>query len=315
MKMIRSLCIAAACSLLLVAASALALTRSKISVHAGGFSGPVRDLVTQGQPRIIKLLDDFSAAPEIKALAPGIQIVGRIYSPNQPVTGNPVVQARAWFAANKNTILQNPAVDFWEGYNEPGISSIADMQWYNAFESERVRELARVGRRAAIGCFATGTPDVTNVKLLEAFNGAIDLVIANGGVLAVHEYASPTMQCEDNYWLTGRFTRWYDQVLIPQNRTPRLAITECGIDAAGDICGGPSIAGWQNACSFWASRGHSDCAGYYVEQLAWYDNLLRAHDYAIGATVFTIDLQGWQAYALEPAATQLTAYLKSQRDP
>jgi hypothetical protein len=59
----------------------------------------------------------------------------------------------------------------------------------------------------------TGVPDVTNPAMMNAFNPAIDAALQHGGVLAVHEYASPTMDgCFSNStqdgWFTGRYRKW-----------------------------------------------------------------------------------------------------------
>ena len=55
-------------------------------------------IVAQGQPRVIKLLDSFSGATAIKQQAPGIVIIGRIYQEQQPTSGDPKAAAQAWLA-------------------------------------------------------------------------------------------------------------------------------------------------------------------------------------------------------------------------
>ena len=49
----------------------------------------------------------------------------------------------------------------------------------------------------------------------------------------------------------------------------------------------------------------------YVSQLAWYDSLLRADDYVIGATIFQLDCPGWGAWSLayDDAIPKLMAYM------
>lgn len=49
----------------------------------------------------------------------------------------------------------------------------------------------------------------------------------------------------------------------------------------------------------------------YVSQLAWYDSLLRADDYVLGATIFQLDCPGWGPYSLayDDATSQLVAYM------
>ena len=299
--------------------SAPEMTRSKISVHAGGLSASTQEILSTGRPRLVKLLDSLGGtASAVKKLDPGVFVVGRIYSSSQPQSGDPVVAAEAWWNSTSATILSSPDVDVWEGYNEPNVGSSALMAWYAKFEVARVGLLAARGLRAAIGCFATGTPDITNPGLVDLFAPAVDAAIAHHGVLAVHEYASPYMwgcfsNTSNDGWFTGRYRKWYNQLLIPQNRTIPLVISETGIDAVGG-CGGPAFGGYVTACSWWQSQGWgADCYKTYVHQLAWYDSILREDAYVIGATVFQIDCPGWGDYDMGPASTALTAYLVSQQ--
>jgi hypothetical protein len=118
------------------------------------------------------------------------------------------------------------------------------MQWYAQFEVRfpvlvgvwthlpvvisvflqiaRINILAQHGQNASIGQFSTGTPDVTNADLMNAFNPAIDAAMAHGGILAVHEYSSPTLQgCFDpssgEGWFTMRYRKWYGMVPLFQD--------------------------------------------------------------------------------------------------
>ena len=72
-------------------------------------------------PRLVKILDNFGPAAEIKAASPGTLIVGRIYEASQPSDGSPEQRAQEWWDRNRQRILGHPAVDYWEGYNEPGV--------------------------------------------------------------------------------------------------------------------------------------------------------------------------------------------------
>ena len=62
----------------------------------------------------------------------------------------------------QKSILANPLVDYWEGYNEPSVVNVSDIEWYAQFEQTRVENLASHGLKAVVGCFSVGTPDVTN---------------------------------------------------------------------------------------------------------------------------------------------------------
>ncbi len=108
-----------------------------------------------------------------------------------------------------STIVANPAVDYWEGYNEPAVATIDQLAWVAAFDVKRVELLATQGAKASIGNFGVGNPDITNLPLMEAYNPAIDAALAHGGILGLHEYSSPTMMgCFDDAsgegWTTGR---------------------------------------------------------------------------------------------------------------
>lgn len=249
---------------------------SKLTIHGGFTGGESMRFIAQVQPAWVKVLDRVDLAREIKLRSPGTKIVGRIYHPDQPQDGDPLQRAREWWSKVAGIVLNHPDVDYWEGYNEPGVGDLAAMNWYARFEAERVRILARNGAKACIGNFSMGVPDVTNPQMWPAFYVAIDEALANGGILGLHEYSAPSMQ---NYfdpatgegWLTGRYRKVYRQFLIPDGRRIPLIITECGIDGG---------TGWKNFTN----------AKDYLQQLEWYDNLLKEDDYVLAATIYSLEL-------------------------
>lgn len=107
--------------------------------------------------------------------------------------GDPTTAAQNWWNANSKTILQYPDVDYWEGYNEPPVGELSQMQWYSSFDSARVSIMQQNGVKASIGNFATGTPDVTNATIIQAYYPAIDAAMSAGGILGLHEYSAPYM--------------------------------------------------------------------------------------------------------------------------
>lgn len=203
----------------------------------------------------------------------------------------------------------------WSGAQEPSVGgSESNLEWYNDFEIARVEILAAAGKRASIGQFGVGTPDVTNPALMAKFTPAITTAIAHGGILNVHEYASPTLSCGfDNTtglgWFTGRYRRWYRNVLLPQNLKIPLVISEAGIDNVGSACGSPNLGGWRNYYKAW---NVPDPSAYYTQQLAWYDSVLRADDYVLGVTIFCLDISGWTPYDITPAVPDIIAYMNKQ---
>lgn len=305
-----------------LSSGARGMTASKLSVHAGGIDDATQSLLAQGQPRLIKLLDSFgSAVTTARDLVPNITIVGRIYQPDQPTGGDPAQAAAQWWSQNSGTITSNDRSIFWEGYNEPAVGSMDQMTWYTQFEIARVKILAQQGYRACIGQFSTGTPDVTNPPIIEAFFPAIDAAIANGGMLCLHEYSSPFMNsCFDSSsglgWFTGRYRRLYQQFLIPTNRSIPLVISENGIDDTGGACGSPNLGGWLAYCDWWAQNGYpGPCANTYMSQLAWYDSIMREDSYVVGSTLFQIDCPGWDQYDVTTAIPNMIAYMQNLTTP
>jgi hypothetical protein len=200
-------------------------------------------------------------------------------------------------------------VDYWEGYNEPSVDSVAKMQWLAQFDAERVRILAQNGRKAAIGSFSVGTPQIVTSygardgSYWRAFYPAIDAARANGGILSLHEYSAPSMQSQfesgsGEGWTTGRYRKVYNWFLIPEGRQIPLIITECGID--GGVIG-QGQKGWKSYAT----------ADQYMSQLKWYDSVLQQDSYVLGATIFALEIYNWQDFDIAPLMPQLTAYVKS----
>eukprot|EP00048_Salpingoeca_helianthica_P023512 m.24826 g.24826 ORF g.24826 m.24826 type:complete len:314 (+) comp8781_c0_seq1:2821-3762(+) len=301
-------------SLVLLLDQGLGLSHSKLSVHAGPYiSSDTTDFVRDGQPRVIKLFESFDTAAKLKQLAPGLVIIGRIYLTEQPEDGDPTARAQQWWAQVNSTILSSPGVDYWEGYNEPAAGP-AQMPWYSAFEVARVSILAAHGLRAVVGCFSVGVPDVTTPSVVQAFYPALAAARAHGGVLGLHEYCQPYMACDfDNStglgWLTGRYRRLYNQFLTPASLAIPLVLTEVGIDSGSlrsltqPTAGPASNGGWRDYMT----------PTQYISQLAWYDGLLRADAYVLGATVFLVDgTSDWDSFSVNgPAISLLAQYMRS----
>jgi PKD repeat protein len=277
-------------------------TASKLSLHSGGGSLSMQ-FVSDTRPPVVKLLDDLGAAAEIKQRSPGTRIIARIYEASQPQDGDPGQRAQEWWSRNRDRILGAPAVDYWEGYNEPGVGELAQVQWYAQFEAARVNVLAENGRKACIGNFSTGTPDVNEPAVWPAFYPAIDAAMAHGGILGLHEYGTPMQQHFEGDvasglgWLCGRYRRVYQGFLVPDSRVLPLAITETGVDGA--------CPGWQSCYD----------EAQYLDQLKWYDGVLRQDAYVLGAAIFQLEIPGWYAFDISPLMPELTEYVRGQQGP
>jgi len=315
----------AACCCAFVVMECSAMSASKLSVFTT-WNDDASTIVIGGGARLVLLFDNFGPAPSIKSAHANVTIIGRSYDNNVGPSGDPKSAAEAWFNAKKSTIQNSPGVDFWEGLNEPscgpgivaGSGGLTQMQWMSAFEIQRMALLDTIGAKAALFTLGVGFPDVTNAALITQMFPAIKAGIAHGAILSLHEYSSPTMMsgfsgsvATGSGWYTGRYRKLYDQFLKPNNLTIPLAITENGIDATG-LC--TTCSGYKTVCSTWASQGHSDCDAYYLSQLEWYDSVMRADEYVIGSTVFSLGLGGgWANYDVASLTPAFSAYLKSQQ--
>jgi hypothetical protein len=289
--------------------------KSRLTIHTSFTGGESMKFIQEAKPATVKILggsgtgSPWDRAAAIKAASPGTVIVGRIYFADEPATGDAAARAREWWDRCRTVILAYPQVDYWEGYNEPSVDSVAKMQWLARFDAERVRILAQNGRKAAIGSFSVGTPQIVTSSgardgsYWQAFYPAIDAARANGGVLSLHEYSAPSMQnmfdpATGEGWTTMRYRKVYRWFLKPDGREIPLVITECGID--GGVIG-HGQKGWK---SYTTGDG-------YMEQLKWYDSLLKQDSYVLGATIFALEIPNWQDFDITPLMPQLTAHVKA----
>jgi hypothetical protein len=310
---------------------------SKLCPHALSANHDVRAFVEAGCP-LVKLVGILSQAEELLAVNPNLLVVGRVPEMTdanaEARSGmSPEAAARALIDRQKEVYRANPLIRIWEGPNEPVFGNADDpanmraMEWYAAYEAERLRLLAEMGLRGVVGNFATGTPDL---PMWTAFLPALEAAEQHNGFLGVHEYSSPWMwwytgnyserNCSfdpnfpgegDTGWLNLRYRKVYRQFLIPNgvSEVP-LVITECGLDKAGNGCPGYTSGPWREHLEFWKSwdgardpidywRGpERDAERYYAEQLIWYDRELQKDSFVAGATIFTVGTigDGWRPF-------------------
>ncbi len=210
---------------------------SKLGLHViRNNDAGINEFVRLGQPAVIKALDNFGYVAEIKALSPRTIVVGRVNDDAQNYVGTPEEAARDYVNAHLDQYLANPAVDYWEGWNEPD-PNLDKMPWYTRFEQERVRLLAQYGLRAAIGGFSTGVPELNEFML---FLPAIETALQYRGILTLHEYSAPDMTYlygdplpgyptyPDRGSLTFRYRWYYRDILEPAGLVIPLVISEAG---------------------------------------------------------------------------------------
>jgi hypothetical protein len=289
---------------------------SKLGLHVQwNNSSEILEFVRRMKPAVIKGMDDLGFVAEVKAASPQTIVVARL-THLQPTEGDPEALARAFVASNLPTYLLHPAVDYWEGYNEPDVHGRLD--WYARFEAERVRAMAEHGLRAAIGSFSTGVPEYEEFA---AFLPAVRAAQQHGGVLALHEYDAPTFDRSLGAGLPGhpnhadrgalalRYRWWYEDFLKPSGLVIPLIITEAGVDGLVNNRPGPSSAGgWLDFVPYWREQYPSrDPLSLYLSQLEWYDRQVQQDDYVLGWALFTAGAMGpqWTSYDITPYLRQI----------
>lgn len=230
--------------------------------------------------------------------------------------------------------MADHAITHWSGHNEPVVKDTQFMEWLAQFEIERMKQMAAIGKRCAIGKFAVGNPEIF---LWAHFVPAIEQAHEHGAILLLHEYGGnvmwwatggqqlanltrdsnpdyPVSPYADRYirdepvefaghpeyvagWLTLRYRQAY-QIMresLPNLPDLPLVIAECGLDIVGGVPDGWRVSSWQNLAESWRKiHGERNPALFFHNQLTWYDDEIRRDEYVKGACIFTYGHQGHQ---------------------
>jgi len=294
--------------------------RSKLGLHVQwNRSHDIMRFITRMKPAVVKSVGDLGFLAETKEVSPHTITMARFSQEGQTLEGDPVQAARAFVNAHLEEYLKHPAVDYWEGYNEPGVQG--KMAWYAAFEAERVRVMAQYGLRAAVGGFSTGVPEWED---FQAFLPAIEAAKEHGGIFTLHEYDAPVMDRSVGAGLPGRpglsdrgalalrYRWWYEDFLKPRGLVVPLVISEAGIDGGVADYPGPRRGGWQDFVGYWKEAGlGSDGIQVYLKQLTWYDQQLQQDDYVLGFAVFTAGAMNddWRSFDITPILRHIATYI------
>lgn len=298
--------------------------RSKLGLHVEWNNSPdIMEFIRRTKPAVVKAAGDLGFLAEVKEVSPSTITVARLAQGSQKVEGDPVQAARAFVAKNLEQYQLNPAVDYWEGWNEPDIRGRLD--WYAAFEAERARLMAEHGFRTAVGAFSAGVPEWEEFA---AFLPAIKAAHRYNGIFTLHEYDAPTLDRSVGAGLPGRpgypdrgalalrYRWWYEDFLKPRGLVVPLVISEAGIDGGIGNRPGPSGRGWRDFTDYWASHGlGDDGVRVYVQQLAWYDAELQQDDYVIGFAAFTAGVitDRWESFDVTDILRPIAIHVVSQR--
>jgi hypothetical protein len=303
---------------------------SKLGLFVGHNDPQIFDLLATKAVTVVKTLElDRNFLAQIKSTSPNTKIVARIDLPQIDLTTlDPLPAAREFvekalpFADDPD---RRPYIDGWEAYNEPVAGNAEEMKRLADFEAERTRLLGDRGIRSVIANFGTGQPQM---ELWQAFLPALQAAQQYNGWLGLHEYSAPTIYYlttvenrgrypgvtpADTGWLTLRYRKVYNEILIPAGLKLPLVMTELGVDGyVQNRPGPPDARGWKDFQTYWAENGYGLWGpGAYVEQLVWYDEAMRQDDYVLGGCIFAISpTAGWESYDIRgPVAVVLGQYL------
>lgn len=327
--------------------SASQMSASKLGFHAIGRNDPyMMQFMRSARPRLIKTVGDFGWMAEVDAIDPNTTIIGRVYGQDESwvLSLDPAVAATTYIDRYQGEYASNPFIDYWEGWNEfvwsPGETSRLD--WFAQFEAARACQMQARGYKAAVGGFAVGWPN--SYAEFEHLLPIIEAASRCGAIFHLHEYNRPLMYCgvasnrpdiipgapainQPAGPLTLRYRFLYEGWLRPRGlANVPLVISETGIDrvpATGDCAAvdpyplDPGRTTWKHHGEWWVQNGVGPTPEMaYVNQLAWYDRELRHDSYVLGATIFTMGVNGtggWGDFDIHDVAIPLANYVSSQR--
>jgi len=317
-------------------------TASKLGLHIVRNEDPyVIEFVRRVHPRVMKGLDDVGWLAEVKAASPGTVTIGRLNSAaansqeHWPDTTDPVAAAEAYVSTFLDSYQRYPSVDYWEGWNEFVPVTTERGKWYAQFEATRACTMQAHGLRAAVGGFAAGTPEYSEMAL---FLPALEAAHRCGGIFTLHEGVMPIIGCglgvNEPELIPGapalsvpagsimlRYRFWYEGYLKPRGLGDLpLVISELAVGGIkpGSPCNGPGGAAWKEYQDWWVQQGVGPTGPQaYVNVLAWYDSEMREDPYVIGATIFTAGAVspelGWTNFDMHDAIIPLASYEAGQR--
>ena len=303
---------------------------SKLGLFVARNYPQVFDLLATQAVTVVKTLEfDRNFLAQIKQTSPRTLIFGRIDLPQIDLVSLQPLSAAISFVDTLLLTADVPDrrryVDGWEAYNEPVPGNPDEMKRLAEFEAERTRLLAERGLRSVVGNFGVGQPPL---EWWEYFFPALQAAKQYNGWLGLHEYSAPTMYYgstsegegrypgispQDSGWLTLRYRKVYNDILLPAGLGLPLVMTELGIDGlVTNRPGPPDALGWIDFQQYWAENGFGLWGpGAYIEQLVWYDNAMHQDSYVVGGCIFAMAASaGWESYdILGPAAAVLQQYL------
>lgn len=273
-------------------------------IHINNLLAQHLDYTGRARPAVNLLLNPkVEEAEKLKARSPESKLIGR------PVLAGGDGEIHSWFlrpgtmegakAAGRRAaelcLSQGvPQCDAWLINNEPPVDTPERIRLLAEFDMEFARSMSKAGKRACIGTFSRGTPQIPREDggaALGAYAPAMRAAYEVGAWLSFHAYGKFPL-LHDAEYLALRWQRhilpWYRAQGVP---IPRYVITECGVDLGTGI-DAQNNDGWRD------TPYRDDIAAYGRDLLTLMQEY--AKDPAcIGATVFCAGNRGWNSFVVD----------------
>lgn len=188
------------------------------------------------------------------------------------LSGDPVIlaceMARDVYAP---LIKAYPAMDAWEGPNEVNPSTVEEMQWYSAFLAELGKQIYLLGKRAALGAWAVGTPEMV---MWQYYGPVLQACLDYRSILSRHSYGPL------DEWYSYRHRKDEAEFRKLGYKNSPLIISECGGDNLGDQ--------ELRFRDHWGDQWSGNLEGYWLQYLKPFTEEISKDAYVIGATLFTV---------------------------
>jgi hypothetical protein len=278
-----------------------------LGAHVNTTVGGLPETIKEWKPPLVVLLDHSEVWHAVKAASPNSIFVGRIFQEFEPDFSDPALNPIQAAREHCDKILpwaerMGPTYDFWQGVNEPIISSVEAMQRYADFEAERARIMDGHDFRVVVGSFSVGNPELAYWR---SFLPALEAALQYKGALALHQYAWPSLEHEGPWYLL-RHRKVYDGepehgwAGLPWHlKVLPVLITECGLDGLIEL--GHPPRGWKVL--------YREDPDRYLQQLAWFDAELQKDPYVVGAAIYCCSVADWtwSSYDIWPEVAKALA--------
>ena len=217
---------------------------------------------------------------------------GQTFDANRLAYSMPPKEASArWYAAIRNQINLNPKVRYWSSPIEQIIKTDRVMAWYGDFckEFARLVYTNHPGRAAALGGWATGTPEF---GLWDNWTEALHACRIYDAVISLHRYGPPFI-LDGNKHATShpdlynglRYRQDYEAFARLGYPDVKIVLEECGADDAG------GETRWKNF--------FPNFEAYWNDHLRPLALAIEEDDYLLYASVFTcMGPGGWDGFNL-----------------